>query len=107
MTLPLFSMKVGVVLMMTPEIERMITIVSNTLALAGLHLVITSGAEGLHRDGSLHYRFRAFDMRNNNWSDGQRKEIPEALKRKFAALNYPVDVVVERDHIHIEWDERA
>jgi len=62
--------------------------------------VITSTFEGNHGAGSLHYADDAYDV-------GLPKENPEeiylAIKEDLGAS---FDVVLERDHIHLEYDPK-
>ena len=59
-------------------------------------LVITSGTDGCHSAGSLHYYGYAIDIRTRQLSDvtGAHKEL-KAMLPGF-------DVILERTHIHIE-----
>lgn len=62
-------------------------------------IVITSIRDGLHSPGSLHYEGNAFDLRLP--SKSRITKIVAALRRE---LGSPYDVVLERTHIHIEFD---
>ncbi len=64
-------------------------------------LVITSLLDGAHMPTSLHYEGLAVDIRTSNLS-GQTRPI--AAARLKAALSAEYDVVLEKDHIHIEFD---
>ena len=110
--IPAYTIKRGVSLVMTAEIEKMLTIVCRVFNTVKLPVVITSGLEGLHSENSLHYKFRAFDLRkifdNSELSETwtiHREYILFALRDQFKARNYPVEIVDETDHIHIEWDD--
>lgn len=60
--------------------------------------VVTSGTEGTHSPGSLHYVGLAVDLR---LTSGRGKA--EAIRRQLAErLGADFDVVLENDHIHIE-----
>ena len=67
--------------------------------LAG-HLVVTSVSDGMHRPGSLHYVGMAVDFRLP--ADPARfiSELKEALGVEF-------DVVLEKDHVHCEWQPKV
>ncbi len=72
--------------------------------------VITSGSEGRHKKGSKHYTYEAIDLRGNNITDKQMREVTEKLQ-KFLCCDY--DVIAEffpndpnSDHIHIEYDPK-
>ena len=62
-------------------------------------LVITSTYEGAHSDGSLHYANLAIDIRRKKGQEYSYNEIKIALGDDY-------DVVLEADHIHIEYDPK-
>ena len=62
-------------------------------------LVITSAYEGNHSESSLHYCNEAVDIRSWEKAGKVRDEIKRKLGRDY-------DVVVEPDHIHIEYDPK-
>lgn len=64
--------------------------------------MITSGNDGQHMANSLHYIGRALDFRT--------REMDEALQFKFVQymrerLDTCYDIVLEKDHLHVEYDE--
>lgn len=63
---------------------------------------LTSGTDGKHGAESLHYSGLAVDIRISNLEDA----IPtkEAREKIANALSVEYDVVLEPDHIHIEYD---
>ena len=70
--------------------------------------VVTSGNDGRHMNGSRHYRNLAIDLRANNISDSQARDIAADLQ---ARLGDDYDVIFEHfpsnpanDHIHLEYD---
>ena len=67
----------------------------------GKELVITSGLEGRHAAGSVHYYGYALDLRTRYFSrskiDMVALELRETLGRDF-------DVIYHLDHIHVEYD---
>lgn len=65
-------------------------------------MVITSVNDSAHMEGSLHYTGRAADLRSWYYADAEEValEMREALRKHF-------DVVLENDHIHIEYDPKA
>jgi hypothetical protein len=64
-------------------------------------LVITSALDGLHIKGSLHYKGLAIDIRlpfgDSSWNYNMTQMIQKMIGNAY-------DVVLERDHIHIEYD---
>lgn len=80
--------------------RRSLTMVAIVLRDHEQELVITSTFEGNHTPGSLHYANRAYDIR-----------VPANIKRMLIndikeVLLVDFDVVLEKDHIHIEYDPK-
>ena len=69
----------------------------------GTEGTLTSGIEGAHSPSSLHYRGLAWDFRLPIASVGTDKVI-QALRMGLTAAYY--DVLLEGDHIHIEYDPK-
>jgi hypothetical protein len=69
----------------------------------GVDLVITAGTDGKHMVGSLHYKGMALDIRTRNIV-GNEVEVLAELK---TALGPAFDVVLEGDHIHLEYDPKG
>lgn len=69
----------------------------------GTDAVLTSVIDGKHKVGSLHYKGLACDFRIS-------QVLPETLKRIEAeirlSLSEEFDVVLEKDHLHIEFDPK-
>jgi hypothetical protein len=64
-------------------------------------MTITSGRDGLHMNGSLHYKNLAIDIRRYDMKNA--KKTVELLK---LALGKNFDIVLEKTHIHIEYDAK-
>lgn len=67
----------------------------------GQELVITSITDAVHKKESLHYDGKAADLRTNVFSAATAKLVTAQLA---SALGDNFDVVLESDHIHIEYD---
>jgi hypothetical protein len=69
----------------------------------GYVCTITSCSDGKHGPNSLHYSGKALDIRTRNVMPldlpGIVKDIKESLGEQF-------DVVLEGDHIHVEFDPK-
>jgi hypothetical protein len=63
---------------------------------------ITSGNDGVHMDHSLHYDGLAIDIRTNTMTDYQKNLCISYLRER---LDGCFDIILESDHIHIEYDE--
>ncbi|MHA1970761.1 MAG: hypothetical protein ACTSXE_02820 [Candidatus Thorarchaeota archaeon] len=62
---------------------------------------VTSGLEGQHSYGSYHYYGYALDLSIKGMTDGEVGYIEKSLRRDLRAF---YDVMVERTHIHVEFD---
>ena len=83
-----------------PEIRKKLTVIERTVdAITEEELIITSTYEGTHSAGSLHYANLAVDIRRANNPDAVRQEIKRGLGADY-------DVILENDHIHIEYDPK-
>lgn len=66
----------------------------------GVELVITSANDGKHGDKTLHHKGLALDLRT--WTLGGRElQVATELQKE---LGNEYDVVLEKDHIHLEYD---
>lgn len=87
-----------------PELLLAIIVAEEVYRLARRSLVITSVKDGKHMKGSLHYSGSALDLRiypEGRVPPGQMaKEIQNRLGKDF-------DVILEPDHIHIEYQPKA
>lgn len=66
-------------------------------------LVITEATGGKHGRGSLHYVGQAIDIRTNYFTKEQTELVASEIKE---ALNEQYDVVIEKTHIHIEFQPK-
>ena len=64
---------------------------------------ITSGSDGVHGPNSLHYKGKALDLRTRDLPPAVVMDIHTDLK---TALGEQFDVVIEEDHIHVEFDPK-
>lgn len=70
----------------------------------GQELVITSGLEGTHSAGSYHYYGYALDLRTNYFSEEKKRELERILQHRLAEISSAYQVVLERTHMHVEFD---
>lgn len=87
-----------------PEINVALQVAHSVYNSYGYELTITSGTEGPHSRGSLHFQGLAVDLRTRNvetrMHQALRDEIADRLTSEF-------DVVLEDDHIHIEYQRKS
>ena len=71
----------------------------------GVQLVVTSLCDGKHGANSLHYNGLAVDIRTRNLSQAQIEIVLRGLSH---ALDGQIgfDVILEKDHIHIEYEPK-
>jgi len=67
---------------------------------AWVELVLTSASEGKHGENSLHYSGKAFDFRTRGLTTEQQEDWATLCRIR---LDAEFDVVLEKDHLHVEW----
>jgi hypothetical protein len=87
----------------SPEIVLAIHAAETVYRERGYDFVVTSILDGKHSAKSLHYVGKAFDCRTRHVPAGERLALLAALK---GALGAEFDVVLEKDHVHIELDPK-
>ena len=66
--------------------------------------VITSGSDGVHSPGSYNGKGGALDFRTRNVPTTLRNAVAQEIG---VSLGDNFDVVLERDHLHVEYDPPA
>ena len=83
-----------------PEIRKKLTKIASIIwACSEGEMVITSTYEGTHSEGSLHYANLAVDIRRSREKILSFHEIVRELGDDY-------DVILETDHMHIEYDPK-
>lgn len=101
----MLSIKKGVKLHgLVPQVLLALRTLEELYAREGWGLVITSGVEGTHKRQSAHYSGRAIDIRTNNLPT--TVDLKKLVADAQTALGVDFDVVLESDHIHLEWDPK-
>ncbi len=88
---------------LSPQIVLAIGVADAVYREFGKELVITSVCDGKHRKNSLHYSGNAVDLRTRYFGKAVITKVAQALVDK---LTIDYDVVVEDDHIHLEYDPK-
>jgi hypothetical protein len=98
------SIKAGVDLRgLAPQMAVAYTIAQRVYSeQAGVACVITSASDGKHGPNSLHYQGKALDLRTRTLRPEQVHPVFMALKDALHPGGF--DVVLETDHIHVEFD---
>ena len=69
----------------------------------GEELVVTSLNDGTHMEGSKHYVGDGADLRTRYFTKQEQNAIMKALRLR---LSSDYDIVLEKDHIHLEYDPK-
>ena len=87
-----------------PEIVFAMNVVEQIYRNYEVGLTITSINDSKHGYGSLHYIGYAFDCRIYNLEGVDVQPVVKEIKE---ALNADFDVLLEKDHIHIEFQPKS
>lgn len=87
-----------------PEMAMALHVIGSVYAHMGYYCTVTSGTDGSHSKNSLHYAGLAVDTRTRDIAKEFHKELTRRLRE---ALGSEFDVVLESDHIHIEYDPKC
>lgn len=88
---------------LTPQAVLGIMICAKVYEDHAIDMVITSLNDGRHGTNSLHYEGNAWDLRTRNIPVKDLKAVASDLKD---ALQNDYDVVLESNHIHVEYDPK-
>lgn len=86
-----------------PKNLTIMAAVANVAQLDELSLTVTSGTDGKHMKGSKHYVGDALDIRTRGLDQAQVMLVATHISER---LGNGYDVVVEKDHIHVEYDPK-
>ena len=89
----------------TPPLVRLVAGLANAAQSIGTDVFITYARNGVHKEGSLHYRYGALDIRTHNLTVEQRTLLLTNLQSRFPKPQF--DVLLEsagtpNEHIHVE-----
>ena len=84
-----------------PEIVIAAMVVNEMCREYGVEFVITCAKEGTHRKGSKHFVGQAIDVRTRDMALHNRKAFATSIAK---AVGPEFDVVLEGNHLHIEFD---
>lgn len=73
------------------------------LEIVGREAICTSARDGEHMKGSKHYTGEAIDLRIHDMQPGNAKQVVKMMRKE---LGPDFDVVLEKNHIHWEYDPR-
>lgn len=87
-----------------PELLFALQVAAEVYKVYGQELVITSCNDSKHAPTSLHYAGCAVDMRTHYFTDSICRKVVSDIKER---LGIDFDVVLEKDHLHIEYQPRG
>jgi hypothetical protein len=86
-----------------PEILLAVVAAECVCAEMGVDCVVMACVDGVHKAGSLHYCGLAVDLRSRDFRPG---DLDKAIARLRQCLGADYDVVLENDHVHVEFDQK-
>jgi hypothetical protein len=90
-----------------PEILLGLEICHYIFTKHGVPLTITAVTDGKHMSGSLHYKGQAVDIRlPSRYSQEQEIDLSILVECR-EALGDNFDIVLESDHLHLEFDHKV
>ncbi|HEX9768458.1 MAG TPA: hypothetical protein VGA50_04705 [Kiloniellales bacterium] len=87
-----------------PELVLAVAFAIPVFAAHGAACVVTSARDGRHSRGSLHYAGLAIDLRSLDLPPADWEIVRDQLAQ---ALGPQYDVVLERDHFHVEFQPKG
>lgn len=85
-----------------PEMFNLIPVIDYVFLNRVMHdCTITSTTDGKHKKGSFHYKGLAIDLRIRDLASDV--EVRSVYNDLYVALHRLCDVVLESDHIHVEY----
>lgn len=86
-----------------PQMVIALVVASAVYSSYNVDCVLTEGTGGKHGRGSLHYIGNAIDLRTRDLGVSVRSRVADEIRE---ALGEQYDVVLESDHIHIEFQPK-
>lgn len=100
---------------LNPAITLAIMVADGVYSEYGYNTIITSLNDGIHGRGSLHYSGQAVDLRTRHLTKSVGgvtmidRDLTARIHRgiKLSLINGDYDVILEKDHIHIEFQPKS
>lgn len=90
-----------------PEILLGIEVCHFVFMKRGVPLTLTACSDGKHKNGSLHYQGKAVDIRLPSRYSHEDEIDLTVLVECREALGEQYDIILESDHIHLEYDPKS
>lgn len=101
----LIKIKSGVIVSRQVVIACAVVNAATSLRLP-VDMLITSGRDGTHMEGSLHYRDRALDFRTKHLTRSQKYVLRDTVQQRLGAKYQAIleSVGKRNEHLHVEYD---
>jgi hypothetical protein len=86
-----------------PELLFGLRVAETVYEVFGFPLIVTAVVDGVHKVGSKHYVGMAADLRISHLGNSIAPQIVAMLK---SLIDQDFDIVLESDHIHLEYDPK-
>jgi hypothetical protein len=101
----MLSLKPGVKIdKLQPQMVLALIVAHEVYRDLGAPCTVTAGNDGAHMAGSLHYAGLALDFRTRNLLADNKELVAARLRERLTA---DFDVVLEADHVHIEYQPKT
>lgn len=98
----MLQFKEGVQLTVTKAVNEILRGVEAVYRKFDVPCVVTSGTDGVHGEQSKHYTAEALDFRIRDLKPEQRDALVKLCQQR---LGQGFDVVLEQNHLHVEYDD--
>lgn len=88
---------------LAPQLALAVVVANEVYNGYDTELVITSANDSYHSSTSLHFSGNAVDLRTFTLPQGKAQEVRDQIASK---LNVDFDVILEDDHIHLEYQPK-
>lgn len=85
----------------TPEVARIMNVANRVYGGLKADAIVTALEDGKHKEGSLHYKCLAADLRIRHVAKGKHENIRSEMAR---LLGGDYDIVLHSSHLHVEYD---
>jgi len=99
----MIQFKEGVQLTATEAINKILCTADFVYGALGVACWVTAGRDGQHMKESKHYTNEALDLRIRDFKLEDLQSVVQSLQKR---LGQDFDVVLEHDHLHIEFDPK-
>lgn len=100
----ILQLKIGVELTATKAINEILAAGQVVYGRYDVPCIVTAGSDGHHGEHSKHYTNEALDLRVFHLKPDDIQPVVKGLKE---LLGKDFDIVLEKDHVHVEYDPKV